>query len=253
MTVDPRTLSQAERLLWGHGVREPDHIDLEAIASVRGARVVFRRLDGCAARLVRSGDSAVISVAVDSVLGRQRFSLGHELAHWICDSQRSSFKCTGEDIGPQNAEAKSVEADANSFASQLILPNYLVEPWSAGRKLTLDVADALAKDFRASLTASAIKLVKRANTPACVVCHGQQKLRWFQKNSGIPLDFYLRRELHQDTPAFDLVFGAMTGMSRPRKEPADRWFSGPNAYRMTVQTQSVKLPDATVLTLLAFA
>lgn len=251
MAIDPRSLSQPERLLWGHGVREPDHIDLEAIANARGARVVFRHLDGCAARLVRSGDAAVISVAVDSIPGRQRFSLGHELAHWICDSQRSSFRCANADIGPQNAEAKSVEADANSYASQLILPSYLVDPWSAGRKLTLDVANALAKDFRASLTASAIKLVKRATTPACVVCHGQQKLRWFQKNSGIPFDFYLKRELHQDTVAFDMVFGAASGMSRPRKECADRWFSGSNAYQMTVETQSVKLPDATVLTLIA--
>lgn len=155
MVVDVDRLTRPERLLWVHGVRKPEHIDLEAIAGVTGAHVVYRKLDGCAARLVAAGDRAVISVAVDDTLGRRRFSLGHELAHWVQDAQRTSFKCTSADIGPQNAEAKSVEADANSFASQLVLPDYLVWPWLADRKPSLDLANAMGSDFQASLTASA--------------------------------------------------------------------------------------------------
>ncbi|MBA4059852.1 MAG: hypothetical protein C0470_05665 [Verminephrobacter sp.] len=52
MAVDVDRLSRPERLLWGHGVRRPEHIDLEAIAGARGAHVIYRKLDGCAARLV---------------------------------------------------------------------------------------------------------------------------------------------------------------------------------------------------------
>ena len=112
MTVDIDRLSRPERLLWGHGVRRPEHIDLEAIAGASGAHVIYRKLDGCAARLVAAGDHAVISVAMDDNLGRRRFSLGHELAHWMQDAQRALFQCSSTDIGPQNAEAKSIEADA---------------------------------------------------------------------------------------------------------------------------------------------
>lgn len=245
-------MSPAERLLWSHGVVEPDQIDLEAIANARGARVVHRHLDGCEARLVASAEQAVISVnSTGGYEGRRRFSLAHELAHWICDRKTGSFQCAKEVIGPQNAEAKSVEAHANAYASQLILPDYLVGPWAHGKSTNLDVARALANDFNASLTAAAIKLAKRPMTPACIVCHSQSRLLWHQRNAAFPSEFFVLGELHQETDAFGIVFSAANSLSRPRKEPADRWLSGGGAYRLTIESQSIKLPDSTVLTMLS--
>lgn len=250
MVIDRSLLSPAEKLLWQYGVRNPSHIDLEAIANYRGAEVVYRRLCGCAARLVAAGDKAVISVDVGSYPGRQRFSLAHELAHWICDKDRGSFRCANEDISPQNAEAKNVEADANVYASQLILPSYLVDPWLEGKRINLDTAKALGDDFDASLTASAIKLARRGRAHACVACHNQTKMMWSQKNLTFPQGFYVKQELHHDTVAFSMAFGNGRGLSRPVKESANRWLQGPEAYRRTVETQSLKLPDDTILTMI---
>ena len=247
--VDFDKLSAPERVLWSHGVREREHIDLEAIAGARGARVIYRKLDGCAARLVAAGDQAVISVAIDDNLGRKRFSLGHELAHWLRDATRASFKCTSSDIGPQNAEATTVEADANSFASQLILPDYLVWPWVGERKANLDLASALGDDFQASLTASALKLLRRAKGPTAITCHDQRRLKWSRRSSDFSTDFYILNELHQDTIAFEMAFGATKGLARPKRESASRWISGPGAYRMDVWSQSIKLPEGSVLTM----
>ena len=253
MAIDIEGLSRAELLLWEHGVRKPEHIDLEAIASARGAHVVYRKLDGCAARLVAAGDRAVISVAMDDNLGRRRFSLGHELAHWMQDAKRTSFKCSSTDIGPQNAEAKSIEADANSYASQLILPDYLVWPWVADRKPSLDLANAMGSDFQASLTASALKLLQRAKVPAAVTCHDHWRLKWSRRSRDLSTDFYILNELHHDTTAFEMAFGAAKGLSRPKRENASRWIIGPGAYRMEVWSQSIKLPDGAVLTMLSVA
>lgn len=252
MRIDTSRLSAAERLLWSHGVVAPDQIDLEAIANARGARVVHRRLDGCEARLVASAERAVISVSsAGGYEGRRRFSLAHELAHWICDRKAGSFQCAKEVIGPQNAEARSVESHANAYASQLILPDYLVVPWSQGKRANLDVAKQLAKDFGVSLTAAAIKLARKATVPACIVCHSQSKLLWHQRNSAFSSDFFVLGELHHDTDAFRIAFGDSSGLSHPRKESADRWFSGGGAYWLTVESQSIKLPDGAVLSLLS--
>jgi Zn-dependent peptidase ImmA (M78 family) len=251
MTVNVDRLSRPERLLWGHGVRMPEHIDLEAIASARGAHIVYRKLDGCAARLVAAGDRAVISVAADDNLGRRRFSLGHELAHWIQDAQRASFKCSSTDISPQNAEAKTIEADANNFASQLILPDFLVWPWVADRKPSLDLANAMGGDFQASLTASALKLLQRAQGAIAITCHDQRRLKWSRRSRNFSTDFYILNELHQDTIAFDMAFGAAKGLSRLKRESASRWISGPGTYRMEVWSQSIKLPEGSVLTMLS--
>lgn len=253
MLIDPSMLSPPEKLLWLSGVRKPSHIDLEAIANQNGAIVKYRSLDGCAARLVSIGEQAVISIGHNPSVGRQRFSLGHEIAHLICDKKTGSFKCAQEDVSPKNAEARSVEAYANNFASQLVLPDYLVKPWIHGKKTTLDVAAKLAEEFNSSRTAAAIKIVKRSSQAACLVCHDRNGRVWFQKNAQFPHDFFIVDQLHQDTFAFQMAFGQMTGISRPKKEQANFWISGRDSYRMTVESQSMKLPNGSILTIIAIA
>lgn len=249
MRHDPAHMSPAERLLWSYGVIAPCHIDLTAIATAENAEVVYRPLGGCEARLVAYGDRSIISVSSSSIEGRQRFSIAHELAHWICDRHTGSFQCAKEDIGPQNAVAKSVEASANDYASQLILPSYLVDEWIGSRPATLTTAAALATDFSTSLTAAAIKLAKRYEGKAFLACHGKTGMHWHQRSRSFPVDFHVKKELHHDTEAMTMAFTSQGGMTRPKKEQADRWINGRDAYRLMVESQSVKLPDGTVLTL----
>jgi Zn-dependent peptidase ImmA (M78 family) len=75
-------LSSAERLLQELGITEPDEIDLEAIAFHVNANVRYRRLDGCEARIIGTGDKAIITVNANSSPRRKRFSIAHELGHW---------------------------------------------------------------------------------------------------------------------------------------------------------------------------
>ena len=252
MIVDPASLSPPERLLWFHGCRRPEHIDLEGIACDRGARVVYRRLDGCAARLLTDGAQAVISIQASDNEGRQRFSLAHELAHWINDARRG-FSCFGADIGLQNAEAASVEAAANVFSGQLILPDYMVAPWTRGRRLHLGLAVELAAAFRTSITAAAIELAKRADSAACLVCHSSQGRRWFVRSGTWPCGLYPRMRLHPDTAAFELALRGVGSMSGPWTSPGIHWLSGAGVPTMPVEAQSMRLPDGTVLTMLALA
>lgn len=129
--------------------------------------------------------------------------------------------------------------------------HFLVVPWLEGKRINLDTAKALGDDFDASLTASAIKVAKRAQAQTWVACHNQTKRIWNQQNLAFPSDFYVKQELHHDTAAFSMAFGKGSGLSRPVKEAADRWLQGPDAHRRTVETQSLKLPDATVLTMIS--
>lgn len=251
MSLDPNEMTPAERLLWGYGVTAPDHIDLVGIANDRNAQVIYRPLCGCEARLVACGDRAIISVSNSSLEGRQRFSLAHELAHWICDRMTGSFQCAKEDIGPQNAEARTTESQANGYASQLILPTYLVDPWLEGRAMTLDTASALGKEFGSSLTAAAIKLVKRSSKTVALACHSKTGLHWHQRSLSFPSDFYINKDLHHETEAFTMAFTAKNGMTRVKKSPANQWLGGSGIFRMDAETQSVLLPDGNVLSIIS--
>jgi len=46
-------------------------------------------------------------------------------------------------------------------------------------------------------------------------------------------------------------YGKDGGKSRLKREAADRWISGRDVWGKTVETQSLKLPDGTVLTMIA--
>jgi len=250
MSVSSDSLSPPERLLQDYGVTLPEHIDLVGIANDRGAEVRYVPLGGCEARLLASDDQAIISINSNSSKGRQRFSLGHELAHWICDRKSGSFMCAKEVIGPQRAEARTTEAQANGYASQLILPTYLVDPWMQGQKYTLEVAGKLRLAFNSSLTAAAIKMAKRAGVPVCLVCHSQTRLVWQQRSPSFP-DFFVYPELNSATDAFSLVFRGSSGMSRALRGPASTWMSGSGIHAVGLTSQSVRLPNGYVLTMLA--
>lgn len=249
--IDLGSLSPPEKLLWSHGFRRPEHIDLEGVALAKGATVIYRRLDGCAARLLTDGDKAVISIDASDNPGRQRFSLGHELAHWINDAKRASFNCSSDSIGPQNAEAMSVEASANLYASQLVLPDYMVTPWLVSKNMTLNVAVELADAFRASVTASAIKMAKRWPKPVCVACHDMRGRRWFVRSKSWPFDLYPVGQLNHNTAAFEIAFKATNRMSTLRKDRGDWWLTGPDVWRIEVEAQSMRLPDGSALTTIA--
>jgi hypothetical protein len=253
MNIDPTTFSPGEALLWSYGVVEPGHIDLDAIAAAEGVSVRYRPLSGCEARLVLVDDRGIISVRPNAAnIGRQRFSLSHELAHWMCDRHSGGALCSSEDISPSNMGARSKETEANAYASQLVLPDYLVAQMASALAPTLDSAQTLAKTFRSSMTAAAIKLVRHVPFPAWIVCHRPNRAGWFVRGGAAPADVFVgTTELHHESPAFALLYGNLGGKTPVHQEPASRWLSSPITRGKDVHCQSMKLPDESVLTILS--
>jgi hypothetical protein len=59
------TFSKAEEILMELGVTSPAEIDLPVIAYYLGATIKYSKLDGCEARIIGVGDSAIIRVRSD--------------------------------------------------------------------------------------------------------------------------------------------------------------------------------------------
>jgi len=251
MNIELTKLSPAERVLWSLGITNPIDIDLDAIAFHLGATIKRRKLDGCEARLVGSADKAIITIDSQSIPTRQRFSVAHELGHWKLDRGRGGFLCTKDDISLRDGAVRDGEAIANSFASQLVLPDYLFDPLAIGKPITFDAAEKIAGIFSASLTATAIKLVKNATVAAWLVCHHQRGIAWVFKSEFAPGDLHLRKELHQDTEAFERLFGTVSARTRVKVESGSLWFSSRDASRYQVKVQSTKAMNGTVLSIVS--
>src|ERR1041384_2751350 len=134
----------------GLGIGAPKDIDLDAIAWTRGAVVHYRPLDNCEAGIVGGKSKAVIAVNSNSIPTRRRFSLAHELGHWHFHKGRILY-CTNSDVfNPAHGEFDP-EKQADDFASDLILPNYLFRPIALKlKKPSLQAVREIAEEFRTS-------------------------------------------------------------------------------------------------------
>jgi Zn-dependent peptidase ImmA (M78 family) len=65
---------------------------------------------------------------------RRRFTLAHELGHWVCqhlEGKTAPIYCRAEDVGSDPA-AKADEREANVFAAELLMPEAAVRDVFAG-------------------------------------------------------------------------------------------------------------------------
>lgn len=239
----------AEVVLKRLGVTEPREIDVEAIAWYLGARVRYRPLDTCEARIIGAGDRAVITVNARSGRRRKRFSIGHELGHWCHDRGQVLF-CQDEEIGRAAPSALNREQIADRFASNLLMPEYLFRPIArAHAKITFGAVGAIADAFDTSRTATAIRLTQDGYFVGCLVCHGPRGRKWFARSPEVPERWFPRAELAAESFAFDILFGDAAEDRFPRKIGAETWFDRWEADRYEVYEQTTRIADHEILTL----
>lgn len=245
-------LTAAERLLKSLGIEKPEEIDLEAIAWYVGV-IAIREcpLEGCEARIVGNGSNAIISVKQGGNRHRKRFSICHELGHWHYHRGQTLY-CKAVDIRDREV-SQAKEKVANGFASDLILPPYMLsEVVRDFRVVDVKTIRAIAEIFGASMSATAIKLVKCGAVAGMVVCHGRNGKKWHMPSPSLSPTWYPKADLDQDSPAFDMIFSARQEQPSAKRVGAHQWFDRRDADRFQVTEQSFKVAETEVLTLLTF-
>jgi len=243
-------VTAAERLLMQLGISKAEEIDLNAIAWHVGAAVKYRPLDTADATIIGSSKHAVITVNSSTIPSRQRFSLAHELGHWHHHRGRVLF-CGPTDIGNFAHGPLDPERQADAFASDLILPGYLVRPKITElKKVSLAYAHEIADDFKVSMTATLIKILNENRFPILLVCHGKDKRHWFRRANMVPEWWFPRDDLDADSFAFEILHNGANEDAFPRKNGAGAWFEFRNVERYEVQEQSFPLPNNEVLTII---
>lgn len=173
----------------------------------------------CEATIVGSKRKAVIAVNSCSPPERRRFSLAHELGHWHHHRGQILF-CGHRDVGNFANNALNPERQADASASDLNLPNYLVDPRLREMKRpTLAASRELAEEFSASLTATLFKMTLLNRFPIVIVCNNKTKRRWFERAPMIQPWWFPNRSLDPQTFAGDMLFNDAPEENFPRKVP----------------------------------
>lgn len=265
-TAAPREIWHDPAELLRHlGVTGPSEIDVEAIARYCGARVSYRPLAGCEGRIVGRDGRAVIVVSDRVHRFRQRFTIAHELGHWMWDRGRAeTAHVYVEELGPAVFDQPSSDLDdpyafyddrpeqrANRWAAELLMPEVFFRPDAAGRAIDFATARVLARRYRTSLTATALRLIELGSTPSMMVCSRRgQRFKWFKHGAGVTDKMWPHPEPRPGTLAHALLRGEP--VKRPAAVASDAWFKRKDAWWYRVIEDSVKSVNGEVLSLLSW-
>jgi len=152
-------------------------------------------LKGFEAALVTLPDRGFGSIVVNlsSKRQRRRFSVGHELLHflnpWHAGYSATGFHCSRKDMLESNKLAhdrhRRQEAEANEFAIELLAPSARVAPY-IDRAADLRHAIAMADDLDISREASARRYVARHEDRLAVVFVKDGLVRYFEAGAEFP-------------------------------------------------------------------
>ena len=238
----------AEQLLTDLGITEPADIDVRAIADCVGVEVHFRSLSGCEAQIIGFRDRAIIYVDQEGKPTRKRFSAGHELGHWY-HHRGQSFVCRREDIGrPADDKSKDAERLADLYAADLILPPFMLRPiLQSVTEVSLNAVLDIANRFSASITATALRIVRMTDQPIILVAHNLFGKKWQWPSASVG-----RLRIRDDLDPRASAFSATVANERVqpiKKEPAHYWFDRRHVEQFDVRSQSIRTLDGELLTL----
>jgi hypothetical protein len=143
---------QATRLLDSAGIsREP--VALRDVVSALNLELVKRTREPFAseAALEPLGDGRAIVLNGSGDSGRRRFTIAHEIGHFVLHPER----CRPERGGAVNEAGRREEREADAFAAELLMPEHLVR--EAAREQGPD-ATRLAERFEVSRKAMQTRL-----------------------------------------------------------------------------------------------
>jgi len=113
--------------------------------------------------------------------GRQRFTISHELGHFILHRQMQKiFECGQDEVCTSAGEESDIEAEADKFASYLLMPADDVRKQVEPRDLsvTIDRLSGLADRYGVSLQAAVLKWLELTERRALIIVHIDGYMLW---------------------------------------------------------------------------
>lgn len=250
---ETRARRMADEIIRYYAITKPDEIRLEDISMDRNVLVREGPLTGSEAYLIRKGGKGIVRIREDiPEVGRKRFAIAHELGHWEMHSDENQMKfCTEEDMS--GYQGHPMEIEANSFASELLIPTRLASKTFSSAAPSIEVVKNLSATYATSLTAAAVRFVQLSKEDCLVVFSMDGIVQWWRKGkefSSIP-GLERHHPLHPESEACE-VFGGEKASAKMVRVPNEAWFPwARNNRNFEVYEQSIQLGRySTILTLL---
>ncbi|BAS67849.1 ImmA/IrrE family metallo-endopeptidase [Bathymodiolus septemdierum thioautotrophic gill symbiont] len=127
---------------------------------------------------------------------RQRFTLGHEIGHFMIPRHGHKMSCSISDMSTTNKDEK-IEIEANDFASKILMPDQLFCKGSLFDNPSIENIKKLAVIYGVSFAACSNKYITNHHEPLAMVFYKNKKFRYFKKSKDFP--FYFSFECKKGT------------------------------------------------------
>jgi Zn-dependent peptidase ImmA (M78 family) len=235
----------AERFLEDQGVAALP-VDPAALAEALGITVIEKpdASEGVSGALIKIDNQFVIAYATHiQSEGFRRFSIGHELGHYLLEGHADALLPIGQSIHESRAGYRSedkYEREADHFSARLLMPNPLFSRAMRSAGQGLEAIVTLASICETSLLATASRYVEETDLPmAMIVSAGQhieyaflsdelkefRHIIWPKKGSAVPA---------VPTAAFNRATANVHKSHREEHESDVRdWFGGRRSVPLT--------------------
>jgi uncharacterized protein DUF955 len=150
--------------------------------------------------------SGIILVNQEARAGRRRFTIGHELGHFLIVSHTpvkpGQFLCSRRDMSRWSAKENDrygqMEFEANQFAALLLMPPPLLRAHLNGKDPDLNDVERIAVDFGVSKDAAARSYATHHHERIAIVVVKDGQVARYYRNPRFP---YISAPLHKPVPA----------------------------------------------------
>jgi len=162
--------------------------------------------------------------------GRKRFTIAHEIGHFILHRERQ-ISCLPADIARWENAGENPERQADNFASELLMPSPEMIKQIGDASPSFQLIISLADYFGTTLTATGRKYCEISPYECAIVWSVDGRVRWMHPSGLFRHWIGIGRELSESTMARQMLNGdqILTGM---HEVPAEAWISD---YRLPEQ------------------
>ena len=115
--------------------------------------------------------------------GRQRFTIAHEFGHYMVHRElQDEFTCHDDEISTGERSKRDIEAEADQFASTLLMPYDDFRRQVNGQPISFDLIGHCADRYGVSLTAAALRWIDIAPERAILIASRDDHMLWAKSN-----------------------------------------------------------------------
>ncbi|MCT3810475.1 hypothetical protein CMU40_14615 [Elizabethkingia anophelis] len=134
--------------------------------------------------------------------GRGRFTLAHELGHYMIDSHRIGLMSGLLQPHPSTTNKKQfndIEREADYFASCLLMPEERFKKDIFRKKFNFELISSLSKEYNVSITAFAFRFAQIGSHPILIIYAENGNIKWTYPSDDFPFKYLLNSSKISDS------------------------------------------------------